>query len=118
MNLSAYDGINNKINKTKTWINVKKHILLSREIKYRKFYSFAKRYDKNNNCYNYYIILSDTPPDKLVSYFTKYDDYGRVKLRINEIYDNIVLNPVTENINISIKHIDEQEDGDIYEIII
>ena len=118
MNLSAYDTINNKIDKTKSWIDVKKRVLLSREIKYRKFYSFAKRYDKNNSCYNYYIILLDNPQDQFGYYSTKFDDYGRIKIKLNEIYNDINLNSLNKNTNIIIKNIEHEEDGDIYEIVI
>ena len=38
MNLKAYDEITPKVDKTKTWVIVKNHNLLSREIKYRKYY--------------------------------------------------------------------------------
>ena len=41
MNLNAYDNVIDKIDKTKTWIDVCKKLLLSREIKYRECKSIA-----------------------------------------------------------------------------
>ena len=37
MNLVAYDTLNTNINTKKTWIKVSKKLIISREIKYRKY---------------------------------------------------------------------------------
>ena len=43
MNLITYYGINNKIDKSKSWIDIKKKQLLSREINKRKYSTLVKR---------------------------------------------------------------------------
>ena len=77
MNLNAYDTIHPKVDKQKTWIDVRKHQLLSREIKYRNYVTISKRYDKENQTYDYFIILLDDYPQDRPYAKTKKDDYGR-----------------------------------------
>lgn len=116
MNLNAYDNITEKINKSKTWIDVKKHLLLSREIKYRKFYILSKRFNVENSVYNYFIILLDYQPENKVFYYTKRDDYGRIKIRLHELYNESDLKYFEKDSNIIINHIEHEEDGDVYQL--
>ena len=51
MNLNNYDCITEKLNKTKTWVDIHKKLLLSREIKYRSYTCLLKRYNIKNNTY-------------------------------------------------------------------
>ena len=59
MNLNAYDSITEKIDKTKTWIDTKKCILLSREIKYRKYYVLSRRFNTELNTYELVDRIGD-----------------------------------------------------------
>ena len=61
MNINAYDDIREKLDKTKTWVDIRKKQLFSREIKYRKYNCLLKRYDVKTNITNYYIydLLED-----------------------------------------------------------
>ena len=116
MNLNAYDSITEKIDKTKTWIDTKKCILLSREIKYRKYYVLSRRFNTELNTYDYFIILLDEKPTDRVSYQTRIDDYGRVKIRLYELYRESTLSNLEKDINISITKVEHQDDGDIYQL--
>ena len=87
MNLNAYDTITDKVDKTKSWINITKHLLLSREIKFRKYYVLSKRFNTETKVYDYFVILLDEQPTDRVSYNTRLDDYGRVKIRLHELYN-------------------------------
>ena len=116
MNLNAYDDITEKIDKTKTWIDINKHLLLSREIKFRKYYTLAKRYNPEQECYTYFIILLDNKPEHKQSYNTRIDDYGRVKIRLNDMYNECFFKYLEQDINISIKHIENEDDGDVYQL--
>ena len=116
MNLNAYDNIIDKIDKTKTWIDVKKHLLLSREIKYRKYYTLSKRFNTENNCYDYFIILLDNPPQDRISFNTRLDDYGRIKIRLHELYNESDLRYFEKDSNITIKNVEHEEDGDVYQL--
>ena len=37
MNLNAYDSITEKLDKNKTWVDIRRKTILSREMKYRKY---------------------------------------------------------------------------------
>lgn len=114
MNLNAYDAIHPKIDKKRTWINVQKCQLLSREIKFRPYVTLSKRYDKENNVYNYYVImLDDFPFDRSYSKTNK-DDYGRLKISLKSIWKESSLNYIEKDVNVSVELIESADDGDIY----
>lgn len=117
MNLNAYDSVNNTINK-KTWLDVNKHQIVTREIKYRRYFTLLKRYNPTNLIYDYFIALSDNKDENKKWYFTKRDDFGRIKIKINSIWDDLNLNDVNKNAIINLSKTEEQEDGEIYEIVI
>lgn len=114
MNLNAYDNIKEEIDKTKTWIDVKTKKLLSREIKYRQYYSLLKRFNPKLKINEYFIALIDNPPENKVYRFTFRDDYGRIKLNITSIWNESGLMYYKENVNVNIKLIESDNDGDIY----
>lgn len=115
MNLSAYDNVVNKINKRKTWINSRNKSIISREISYRKYYTFVKRYEPKLNDTIYFIVMLDNIDKNRKISVTRKDDYGRVCLKINSIIDKLELN-INKDSSINIKHIEHTFDGDIYEI--
>lgn len=116
MNLSAYDAISPKLNKQLTWIDVNKYQLLSREIKYRRYVTISKRYEKDKNDYDYFIILLDNTPDDRDYSKTNLDDYGRIKVNLKSIWKETSLHTFEYNVNISITHIEHTDDGDIYKL--
>ena len=114
MNLSAYDNVEEPLNKQKTWVCPKRKFLYSREIKYHKYYTFTKKYSTVTRTTDYYIVMLDTPANNRQCYNTILDDFGRVKLRIDTIWNTTSLRHIKEASNINIEHIDSDEDGDIY----
>lgn len=116
MNLNAYDDVTPIINKQTTWIDIKKYQLLSREIKYRKYVTISKRFNKEFCDYDYFIILLDDYPSDRSYAITKKDDYGRIKINLASIWNQCCLKNYTKNCNISIKHIEHTDDGDIYQL--
>lgn len=118
MNLVAYDTLNTHINRKKTWIKVSKKLIISKEIKYRKYVSFGKRYDNEENKTVFFIIvLDDSPLDRAYSN-TIIDDSGRIKISIKNIWNELGLCNLTNDINIGVKHTQNADDGDIYELVI
>lgn len=114
MNLIAYDNIKEKIDKNKTWIDIKKKQLLSREFKYHKYVSILKRYNNKTKAYEYYVALLDNPPfDKKFKCFTL-DSYGRSKINVANIWKETYLSQLETNVNISVTLIEHDKDGDIY----
>ena len=116
INLNAYDSITNKIDKTKTWINVEKHLLISREIKFHKYYILSKRFNTKLNSYDYFIILLNDVPIDRKYYNTRIDDYGRVKIRLHELYNESDLSSLEKDVNIGIKLIEFDDDSSVYQL--
>lgn len=116
MNLNAYDVINPKIDKKKTWVDVNKQQLLSREIKYRQYVTISKRYNKENNNYEYFIILLDDYPQDRTYNKTRKDDYGRIKINLKSIWKESSLSYYTSDSNVNIDLVDSADDGDIYKL--
>ena len=114
MNLSAYDSINNKIDKNKSWDDIKKKQLLSREINKRQYSTLVKRYDAQTNTNSYYVAITDTPPKDKVCKKLKIDDYGRVKLNLTPIWNETYLSQLDSNCNIMIERVEHDSDCDIY----
>lgn len=116
MNLNNYDGITEKLDKTKTWVDIRKKLLLSREIKYRPYTCLLKRYNIKTNTYSYFIAVLDNPPIDRTSKRTTLDDYGRFKLSLSDIWKKTYLNELKSNCNIMCELVESDEDGDVYSI--
>lgn len=116
MNLNAYDNIKEKIDKKKTWVDINKKLLLSREIKYRPYVCFLKRYDSETNSYSYFIATLDNPIEDKDCKHTIIDDYGRFKLRLSSIWNETYLSQFKSNCNIMCELVEHDSDGDIYAI--
>ena len=116
MNLNAYDSIVEKIDKTKTWIDIRKKLLLSREIKYRPYTCILKRYDSKTNINSYFIAILDNPPKDKIYKSTTLDDYGRVKISLSKIWKETYLPRLKNNCNIICNLVESDKDGEIYSI--
>ena len=114
MNLNAYDNVNDKVDKNKSWINIKKKQLLSREINKRKYSTLIKRYDPQTNTNYYYVAITDTPPKDKDFKLLKIDDYGRVKINLSSIWNKTYLEQLESDCNIMIENVDCGDDYDIY----
>ena len=62
MNLNAYDSIIEKLDKNKTWIDIRRKTILSREMKYRKYTCILKRYNPETNMNVYINALHENHP--------------------------------------------------------
>lgn len=114
MNLNAYDNVIEKIDKTKTWINIRKKQLISREIRIRKYVSIVKRYDVKTNSTLYFIAILDNPPENHIYNKLKVDDYGRAKINIFSIWNETYLSSLDNDCNINISLTESDDNGDIY----
>lgn len=114
MNLNAYDDIKEKLDKTKTWVDVKRKILFSREIKYRPYISLLKRYNSTTSSISYFIAMLNKTDDHKNCKPTITDNYGRIKIRLSSIWADTYLTHINSNCNIVLNLIESDEDGDIY----
>ena len=115
MNLSAYDAIPEFINKNRTWTDISTKRIISNEIKYRKYYCLAKRYDINLKTDLYFLILLDNPPTDR-KYYSTIIKNCRLNFKFKDIWEKTILSTITKNINIIITHIESTDDGDIYQL--
>ena len=118
MNLIAYDEIVNKVDKTKTWLDGKTGNIFSRELAFRKYHAFIKRYNPQTNSTTIYIAMLDNKADAKVAYITRKDTYNRICLKTKLILKEFGLDNVDKEINIRLNHIEHSDDGDVYEICI
>ncbi len=116
MNLNAYDNIKEELNKHKTWYSPKFRRLYSREIKFRLFYKFVKRWNKTVKRNDYFLAISESNTDGKF-YRTERDNYNRLKVSIpKELIKDSILNSIVENTNIQVKLVDNQVDGEVYQL--
>lgn len=113
INLNVYE-IPQKLDKTKTWINVNKQQLLSREIKFRKYYVITSIHDIIEDRNKIYLILLDHNHQLYNINITKTDDYGRIKINLAEHYAVLNLDKYDKNVNIPIKYIEGDDESDVY----
>lgn len=116
MNLNAYDNVAEKLDKTKTWIDLRKKTIFSREIKYRPYTCLLKRYDAKTNTNSYFIAMLDNPQENKKCKSTTCDYYGRVKINISSIWKETYFTRLGSNCNIVCKLVESDDDGEVYSI--
>lgn len=116
MNLNAYDNIKEELDKHKTWYSPKFKRLYSREIKFRMFYKFMKRWNETIKRNDYFLAVSMNNVDGKFS-ITNKDNYSRTKFSIpKKVIEDSILNSIIEDINIDVKLVDDQVDGEVYQL--
>lgn len=116
MNLNAYDNINEKLDKHKTWYSPKFKRLYSREIKFRLFYKFLKRWNEAIKRNDYFLALSIYNNDNSFSR-ADIDNYNRLKVSIpKELIEDSILNSIVKDTNVEVKLVDDQVDGEVYQL--
>ena len=117
MNLVAYDNVESVVDKRRTWLDVHKKVLYSREFTYRKYNCFGKRFDANENHSIFYVIMTDDEPLDRPASKTIITNNGCIKIGIKAIWAEAGLNRVTTKyLNVIVKHTEHTDDGDIYEL--
>ena len=116
MNLNAYDNVTRKLDKRKTWYSLKFKRLYSREIKFRRFYKFLKRWNENIKLNDYFLAVSMYNTDGTFTTANK-DNYSRSKFSIpKELIEDSILNSIVEDTNVELKLVDNQVDGEVYQL--
>lgn len=116
MNLNAYDNVKEELDKHKTWYSPKFKRLYSREIKFRMFYKFMKRWNETIKRDNYFLAVSMNNVDGRFS-ITNKDNYSRLKFSIpKEVIEDSILNSIIEDTNVELKLVDNQVDGEVYQL--
>lgn len=116
MNLNAYDNVKEELDKHKTWYSPKFKRLYSREIKFGMFYKFMKRWNETIKRDDYFLVISMNNTDGKF-YRTDRDNYGRIKASIpKEVIEDSILNSIVEDTNVEVKLVDNQPDGEVYQL--
>ena len=116
MNLNAYDNVKEELDKHKTWYSPKFKRLYSREIKFRRFYKFMKRWNETIKRNDYFLAISTSNADGRFS-ITNRDNYSRLKVSVpKEVIEDSILNSIVEDTNIQVKLVDNQVDGEVYQL--
>lgn len=118
MNLIAYDEVVDKVDKTKTWLDGKTGNIFSRELAFRKYHTFIKRYNPETKSTTIYIAMLDNKSDAKVAYITRKDTYNRICLKTKLILREFGLNNVDKEVNIHLNHVEHSDNGDVYEVCI
>lgn len=116
INLNIYDAVDTKVNKEKTWIDIHNKKLLSREIKTKHYYCVCKKYNAQLEIYEYFIIMLDEMPSDRKVYITFRDNYGRIKIKLNSIWNESGLYNYKSDTNVNINLISEDKDSIVYKL--
>ena len=116
MNLNAYDNVKEELDKHKTWYSPKFKRLYSREIKFRMFYKFMKRWNETIKRNDYFLAISMNNVDGRFSISNK-DNYSILKFSVpKEVIEDSILNSIVEDTNVELKLVDNQVDGEVYQL--
>ena len=116
MNLVAYDNVK-KFIPDKDYIQTNYKRLLSSTIEYHDRYCLLKRYNVDKDNYQYFVAVYDNKQENLKDKFLKKDSSGRVKVYLNEIWNDLPDYITKENVNICVELVESQLDGKVYKLI-
>lgn len=118
MNLNAYDNVKEQLDKYKTWYSPKFRRLYSREIKFRMFYKFVKRWNETYKRDDYFLVISSSTSNIYGNFsISNRDNYGRLKVSVpKEVIEDSILNSMTVDTNVEVKIVDSQPDGEVYQL--
>ncbi len=115
MNLAAYDKINGTTTKSKIHTYSGFPYIITREVKYRKYYCFVTRYEPTiDDTILYLVLLDDNPTDRTVAR-TRRDNYGRLKFNMSILAGKYNI-PRCKQIIIKLSLETQADDGDIYKL--
>lgn len=114
MNLHAYDNVNPVF--TTHWIVPENKKLYSYVVPYYKYYTFLKRYNKNNNTTDYYIAFSNCEDIEHHWYKTYLTNSKALKIDLSSIWNNSIFQSITHRRAINLVKDAVFEDGVVYQI--
>ncbi len=115
MNLVAYDKVSGTPTKSKIHTYSGFPYIITREVKYRKYYCFVTRYEPTiNDTILYLVLLDDNPPDRAVAK-TRRDNYGRLKFNMSIVAGKFNI-PQSKQVTINLSLETQADDGDIYKL--
>ena len=116
MNLVAYDNVN-KFIPSDNYIQNSYKRLLSSTIEYHDVYCLLKRYNVDKDKYDLYVAVYDNKQQGAKNKFLKKDSSGKVKIYLNDIWNELPNYITKENVNIDVELVESQADGKVYKLI-
>lgn len=113
MNFSAYDLVKEVNN---SYILPEYYRLYSKQIKYRNYYTFLKRYNNEDKEYEYFLCMCDVPYDNIEWYSSNMDTKGVVKINLKPIWLLSKFRELTAKTNVKLCLESKDEDGEVYKI--
>ncbi len=80
------------------------------------YYIEVKRYNTNNICYEYFLLLGIEKFDSQCRK-CRVDDYGRLKVKLHKELAEFVSTETTYRGNVKFEYIESEENYDIWQII-
>lgn len=118
MNLVAYDKVCDKLDRTKTWIDIRRPVLISNELPTnRPYYTFVKRFEPEVRETHYFLVLLDNWSNNPPTYNVHLDDYGRVKISLAKLASAEHID-LPYGHNVKLIHTEHTDDGDIYRLML
>lgn len=116
MLLDKLPNSDKKLDKNKSWVDVKNKVLISREIKIRQYYSICNTINSETGKREYLIATADIKPEDRDMNVLKKDNYNRVKISLFGIWDYTKLSELSINSNITLSHVEGDDTCDIYKL--
>ena len=115
MNLVAYDKVSGTPTKSKIHTYSRFPYIITREVKYRKYYCFVTRYEPTiNDTILYLVLLDENPSDRAIAR-TRRDNYGRLKFNMSILAGKYNI-PQDKQVNVKLSIETQADDGDIYKL--
>ena len=118
MNLNEYEVTTRTIDRQKTWVDVKRRRIYSREI-HGNYYNILSKINPISGEFDYFLAIFKDRPEasNIPVYCCSNDDFGRCTISLSLTNWNLLgFNYYKENTQISIKLVDSDETGSIYKI--
>lgn len=109
-NLYGYEILNDKIKNSKYYFPYNEIITKNLKNRY-KYYIFVKEYNMENEYYTYSVLLSNKKFNENCKE-TRYDDYGRLRLKVTSTIRDYIVKLKT----FDLKYIESNDEYDKYVI--
>lgn len=116
MNLNAYDKM--EVVTKQPYIDVIHKKLNLYNIPYRKYYAFLKRYDQKEKVNQIFVVLTDYQNNDIQYHSVFKKSEHTIRLDLSYIWNEGGFNSIKSMTNVYFNKTEEQEDGEIYEIVI
>lgn len=116
MNLNEYEVTTRTIDRQKTWVDVKRHRIYSREIR-GKYYNILKKLNPITKDYEYFLGIFNKIPDipNFQVHACTHDDFGRTSISLSLANWKILgFDCLDNDCQISISVVESDKDITIY----